>query len=217
MEKTLQWIVPIANSTARAHHGFGWVGEWANTGNDLSRKQPGQPDVLKIETLFHADKAKTDACILDLVVWLHHLISYSRPNKGGRSPSRSPVRSPAQSSHAAPRSPVSAAASRGAAGLTREDREMLLDVYTRRRNPGKSKSQELSTAARGGGRSALSRNDRLSKSSSSHCPSREQGGRVFPLTPSRSPAVSPVVHFDIDRIKALDVDAMDRTDVQKQP
>ncbi|RLM78909.1 uncharacterized protein C2845_PM12G16290 [Panicum miliaceum] len=217
MEKTLQWIVPVANNTARAHHGFGWVGEWANTGNELSRKQPGQPDVLKIETLYHADKEKTEACILDLVVWLHHLISYSRPNKGGRSPSRSPVRSPARSSHAAPRSPVSAAASRGTAALTQEDREMLLDVYARRRSPGKSKSQKLSTAAHGGGRSALSRNDRLSKSSGSHCPSREHGGRVFPLTTSRSPAASPVVHFDIDRIKALDAELTDRANVQKQP
>ncbi|CAL4968854.1 unnamed protein product [Urochloa decumbens] len=216
MEKTLQWIVPVANNTARAHHGFGWVGEWANTGNDLSRRQPGQPDVLKIETLYHADKAKTDACILDLVLWLHHLISYSRPNKGGRSPSRSPVRSPSQPSHVAPRSPVSAASSSSPAGLTREDREMLLDVYTRRRSPGKSKSQELSTGAHGSGRLSLSRNDRLSKSGS-HYQSREHDGRVFPLTTSRSPAASPVVHFDIDRIKALDVNRMNRADVQKQP
>ncbi|CAN6251876.1 unnamed protein product [Urochloa humidicola] len=214
MEKTLQWIVPVANNTARAHHGFGWVGEWANTGNDLSRKQPGQPDVLKIETLYHADKAKTDACILDLVAWLHHLISYSRPNKGGRSPSRSPIRSPSQPSYAAPRSPVSSASSSSLAGLTREDREMLLDVYARRRSPGKSKSQEL--PAHGSGRLPLSRNDRLSKSGSDY-QSREHGGRVFPLTTSRSPAASPVVHFDIDRIKALDVNRMDRADVQKQP
>ncbi|XP_062223112.1 protein PSK SIMULATOR 1-like [Phragmites australis] len=207
MEKTLQWIIPFANNTARAHHGFGWVGEWANTGNDLSRKQPGQPDVLKIETLYHADKEKTDACILDLMVWLHCLISYSRPNKGSRSPSRSPVRSPVQPRHAmAPRSPVSAASSSSSA-LTREDREMLQDVCMRRRSPGKSKSQELSTSHN----SALSKNDRLSKSSS-HSPSRDNG-RVFPLT-SRSAAVSPVVDFDIDRIKELDV--IDRVDVQKQ-
>ncbi|XWS29958.1 hypothetical protein CRYUN_Cryun24cG0075800 [Craigia yunnanensis] len=35
MEKTLQWLVPIATNTAKAHHGFGWVGEWANTGHGL--------------------------------------------------------------------------------------------------------------------------------------------------------------------------------------
>ncbi|XP_022878784.1 uncharacterized protein LOC111396599 isoform X3 [Olea europaea var. sylvestris] len=32
MEKTLQWLVPMATNTTKAHHGFGWVGEWANTG-----------------------------------------------------------------------------------------------------------------------------------------------------------------------------------------
>jgi len=32
MEKTLRWLVPIASNTTKAHHGFGWVGEWANTG-----------------------------------------------------------------------------------------------------------------------------------------------------------------------------------------
>ncbi|XP_066379344.1 protein PSK SIMULATOR 1-like isoform X2 [Miscanthus floridulus] len=220
MEKTLQWIVPVANNTARAHHGFGWVGEWANTGNDPSRKQAGQPDALKIETLYHADKEKADACILDLVVWLHILISYSRP-PNNRSPSRSPVRSPV---HAAP-AVAAAASSRGAAaGLTREDREMLQDAYTRRRSAGttgKSKSQELSTAGRGH-RLALSRNDRLSKSGSHCCPSasreREHGGRVFPLATGRSAASSSpvVVGFDIDRIRGA-LDVMDRVDVQKQP
>lgn len=32
MEQTLQRLVPIATKTAKVHHGFGWVGEWANTG-----------------------------------------------------------------------------------------------------------------------------------------------------------------------------------------
>ncbi|KAL3025619.1 hypothetical protein AAZX31_04G188600 [Glycine max] len=32
MEKTLHWLSPMATNTSKAHHGFGWVGEWANTG-----------------------------------------------------------------------------------------------------------------------------------------------------------------------------------------
>ncbi|KAL5211657.1 hypothetical protein ABZP36_022504 [Zizania latifolia] len=211
MEKTLLWIVPVANNTARAHHGFGWVGEWANTGNDVMRRAPGQTDVLKIETFYHADKEKTEACILDLVVWLHHLVSYSRPSTGGRSrsPSRSPARSP---SLTPPQQPTGRASSPPpppgpASGLTREDRVMLQDVYARRRRaPGKSRSQELS--ARGDGSAVqLSKNDRLSKSSSD-TPARadsDSGGKLFPLTRRPSPSVvSPAIDMDIDGIKALD-------------
>ncbi|KAE8683396.1 Surfeit locus protein 5 subunit 22 of Mediator complex [Hibiscus syriacus] len=73
MEKTLQWLVPIATNTT-THHGFGWVGEWANTGSEMNRKPAGQTDLLRIETLHHADKDKTEAYILDLVVWLHILL-----------------------------------------------------------------------------------------------------------------------------------------------
>nr|CAD1818126.1 unnamed protein product [Ananas comosus var. bracteatus] len=91
MEKTLRWLVPIANNTTKAHHGFGWVGEWANTGTEVNRKPPGQADFIRIETLHHADKQKTEAYVLDLVVWLHHLISLSRPANGGV---RSPIKSP---------------------------------------------------------------------------------------------------------------------------
>uniref|UniRef100_A0A0D9YTI5 DUF668 domain-containing protein n=1 Tax=Oryza glumipatula TaxID=40148 RepID=A0A0D9YTI5_9ORYZ len=219
MERTLQWIIPIANNTARAHHGFGWVGEWANTGNDAMRRAAGQPDVIRIETFYHADKAKTEACILDLVLWLHHLISYSRPTNGGRSrsPSRSPARSPpltpphqvpTATTPSSPPPPVAVARpSGGTSGgaLTREDRAMLQDVYAgrRRRAPGHSRSQELSSARGGGGAGGdsssavaaaaqLSKNDRLSKSSND-APARSGGGggggKLFPLSRRPSSAV----------------------------
>ncbi|KAM0858178.1 hypothetical protein ACQ4PT_048010 [Festuca glaucescens] len=205
LEKTLQWIVPVASNTARAHHGFGWVGEWANTGrNDLMRRAPGHPEVLKIETLHHADKAKAEACILDLVVWLHRLISYNNGSSlagpGGRSPARSPPAS------TAPRPPPSKPAL-----LTREDREMLQEVYMRRQRgpPGKSKSQELTSttaaARRSSAAAALNRDDRLSKSSNHS---------LF-LLARRPHAVAPVaVGFDIDGIEARGI--IGRADVQKQ-
>ncbi|KAG6396273.1 hypothetical protein SASPL_142420 [Salvia splendens] len=72
MEKTLHWLVPVATNTAKAHHGFGWVGEWGNTGAS------GPMDIMQIETLHHADKQKTEAYILDLLAWLNYLASCSK-------------------------------------------------------------------------------------------------------------------------------------------
>lgn len=199
MEKTLQWLVPIATNTTKAHHGFGWVGEWANTGSDLNRKAGGQTDILRVETLHHADKEKTEAYILELVVWLHLLVSQSRVgiNGGIRSPVKSPIRSPNQTTiqlythkQNSP-SPV----------LTTEDREMLRDVSKRKLTPGISKSQEFDSA-----KTRLSKHHRLSKSSS-HSPTSERKKDPFPI---RRPSSVPIIDFDIDRIKALDV--IDRVD-----
>ncbi|XP_010256310.1 PREDICTED: uncharacterized protein LOC104596728 isoform X2 [Nelumbo nucifera] len=199
MEKTLQWLVPIATNTTKAHHGFGWVGEWANTGSEVNRKPAGQADLIRIETLHHADKEKTEAYILDLVVWLNHLISQSRSgiNGGIRSPIKSPIRSPTQrtilqSTHK-PSSPSPM--------LTVEDQEMLRDVNKRKLTPGISKSQEFDTAK------TRSKHNRLSKSSS-HSPTSGNKTELFPIR--RQSAAVPVIDFDIDRIKALDV--IDRVD-----
>ncbi|TYI20500.1 hypothetical protein ES332_A07G242400v1 [Gossypium tomentosum] len=79
MEKTLQWLVPLAANTTKAHHGFGWVGEWANTGSELNKKpSTGPADVIRIETLHHADKEKTETYILEQLLWLHYLVNKSK-------------------------------------------------------------------------------------------------------------------------------------------
>ncbi|KAK1697872.1 hypothetical protein QYE76_014569 [Lolium multiflorum] len=199
MEKTLRWLVPIANNTTRAHHGFGWVGEWANTGSELNCKLSGQMDLTRIETLYHAEKDKTEAHILELVVWLHHLISKSRAANGDvRSPIKSPVRSPTQRGHTirlqqpdqVHSSPI----------LTPEDQDMLSCVKYRKFVPGISKSQEFDT------RSRHNKHSRLCKSSS-HSPA--SGSRKDLLSVRRF-SLLPVIDFEIDRTKALDL--IDRLD-----
>ncbi|KAF9666019.1 hypothetical protein SADUNF_Sadunf16G0185400 [Salix dunnii] len=84
MEKTLQWLVPMSINTAKAHHGFGWVGEWASIGSEPNRKSAAAAaDIIRIETLHHADKGKTEAYILEQVLWLHHLVSKTKNASGG--------------------------------------------------------------------------------------------------------------------------------------
>ncbi|XP_074279528.1 protein PSK SIMULATOR 1 isoform X2 [Silene latifolia] len=194
MEKTLEWLVPIATNTTKAHHGFGWVGEWANTG-----KPAGQSDLLRIETLYHADKDKTESYILGLVVWLHHLISISRVTVcGTRSPIKSPIRSPNQKTiQLSPQKTTCSSPT-----LTIEDQQMLSDVPKRKLTPGISKSQEFNIAKN----HRLSKHHRLSKSSS-HSPTRDGKREIYPI---RRPSSVPVIDFDIDRVKALDV--IDRVD-----
>ncbi|KAJ0805326.1 hypothetical protein HanPI659440_Chr02g0048671 [Helianthus annuus] len=192
MEKTLHWLVPIATNTTKAHHGFGWVGEWANTGSEADRKLSCPVDSLRIETLHHADKEKTEECILKLVIWLHHLVCQSKAINGGiKSPVKSPIRSPNQKriqlTANRPDSPSPA--------LTTEDQEMLRDVSKRKPTPIISKSQEFDTQNR------LSKQYRLTKSSS-HSPTHEVKRDPFPI---KRPSSLPIINFDIDRMKAMDV------------
>ncbi|XP_074578456.1 protein PSK SIMULATOR 1-like isoform X2 [Curcuma longa] len=197
MEKTLRWLFPMANNTIRAHHGFGWVGEWANAGMEMNQKLTGVVELTKIETLYHADKRKTEAHILDLIVWLHHLITHSRAgNAGIRSPSKSPIRSPRKK-----RSLVSSSVNKTnspSSKLTLEEQEMLQRATSKRQNWGRSKSQEFET-----GTARLKKDDRLSKSSSK-CRGRES------MADSSCFRRLPAVDFDIDRIKVLDL--IDRVD-----
>ncbi|XP_074557670.1 protein PSK SIMULATOR 1-like [Curcuma longa] len=98
IEKTLMWLVQIANNTIRLYQSFGRIGEWANTGTGTNRATARQSNVFKIETLHYADRAKTETYILDLVVWLHQLIIQRRVvYRSSKAPNASPT-SPAKGS-----------------------------------------------------------------------------------------------------------------------
>ncbi|KAF6147861.1 hypothetical protein GIB67_014441 [Kingdonia uniflora] len=205
MEKTLRWLAPIATNTNKAHHGFGWVGEWANTGSDANRKPTSQPDLIRIETLHHADKEKTEIYILDLVVWLHHLVSLSRAGTGVKSPikspsTKSPIRSPnTQEKLSSPPKDNPQTNTRSFL-LTDEDQQMLRHASKRKMRI--SKSQDFdSVETKASKQSILSKSYSYSTSTSKN--------ELF--LPVRKPTPSlPVIDFCRDKIKALDV--IDRVD-----
>ncbi|PKA57349.1 hypothetical protein AXF42_Ash013536 [Apostasia shenzhenica] len=187
MEKTLQWLVPIANNTSKT---------------DATQKAAGQSTLLRIETLYHADKDITEAHILDLIVLLHRFISLSR--RGGRifASSRSPIKSPLRSSSQRGSSPASLLLNKQIPAtstpfLTHEDQEMLGGVEFQKRTPGISRSQDFDS----GRRPKLICHNRLSRSSSSSSATE---------TKNEARKMNPVIDFDINRIKALDV--IDRVD-----
>ncbi|KAK8585179.1 hypothetical protein V6N13_139114 [Hibiscus sabdariffa] len=146
MEKTLQWLVPVATNTTKAHQGFGWVGEWANTGNEFGRSGSTNNTLTRLQTLYHANKQKTDAYILELVAWLHQLISLAKQRDHEFKPQ--PVRSPTSKGllfHSKMQRFLSLkdGAKFHRIELCEEDRNLLSKVTARRLAPGVSKSQEF--------------------------------------------------------------------------
>ncbi|XXG40301.1 hypothetical protein AAC387_Pa01g1058 [Persea americana] len=147
MEKTLRWLVPVATNTTKAHQGFGWVGEWANTGNDFHKKMATQNNLIRLQTLHHADKEKTDKYILELVTWLHRLVSQVKYRDHGLKsivPARSPTQKGFSLSLLTSKDPSQVHDGKtNRVQLSQEDVEMLKEVMYKRLVPGISKSQEF--------------------------------------------------------------------------
>nr|ADE77550.1 unknown [Picea sitchensis] len=210
MEKILTWLVPVATNTTKAHHGFGWVGEWANTGSALDRRLPGHNELTLIQTFHYAEKKRTESYIFELIVWLHHLVSRTKNSlNGNKSPIKSPVRSPvkktANLSVTTPDKPTPTGngQDKPLLELSQADRDMLKAVNFRRLTPGISKSQEFDTAKL---RSADESTCKLIKSNS-HSPTTNTKNE---FNGPRRHTTLPTIDFDIDRTKALDV--IDRVD-----
>ncbi|KAK8717213.1 hypothetical protein V6N13_044489 [Hibiscus sabdariffa] len=194
MEKTLHWLVPLATNTAKAHHGFGWVGEWANTGSELNRKPSAGPtEVIRIETLHHADKERTETYILEQLLWLHYLVNKSKSNAalGSKTSIKAQV-TPTQKNEQSKPEPTSA--------QTPEEEKLLQDLTKKVGIRGISRSLDFDHERR-----KLRKHDRLSKST--HSPPRESKEKA---STKRLHSGVFIIGFGLYKEKSLDV--IDRVD-----
>ncbi|KAJ4916929.1 hypothetical protein Rs2_02479 [Raphanus sativus] len=144
MEKSLKWLVPFATNTTKAHQGFGWVGEWANSKIEFGKaKGESNGNPTRLQTLHHADKPKVDSYVLELVVWLHRLIKSSKKRVHG-------VKLP-ETNHASQPNSITISNTQLSLSpdftykkqLSLEDRMLLDSVKSIRFGPNLSKSQEF--------------------------------------------------------------------------
>ncbi|KAK4256846.1 hypothetical protein QN277_006516 [Acacia crassicarpa] len=196
MEKTLHWLVPVATNTAKAHHGFGWVGEWANTGSEVNRKNT-QTDVTRIETFHHADKDKVESYILELLLWLHRLAIKSKANNdyGETNFMHKPAFGTAlQKTDKEPKNA-------GLPLLTIDEQNLLQAVTKNTWIRGISKSLDFDTM-----NTKREKNSRLTRSCS-HSSTVKSKESTF----NRISSKLPLIDFGIDKERALDV--IDRLDM----
>ncbi|KAJ8772658.1 hypothetical protein K2173_027835 [Erythroxylum novogranatense] len=147
MEKTLQWLVPVVANTTKAHQGFGWVGEWANTGNEFNKSAGATSNLIRLQTLYHANKQKTDEYILELITWLHCLINLVRNRDFGFNPV--PAQSSATKGLLFPAKMHRLLSLKNyRTHLSQEDKDMLNKVNWKRQVPGISKTQEFAIGRR---------------------------------------------------------------------
>ncbi|XP_074263737.1 protein PSK SIMULATOR 2-like [Silene latifolia] len=144
MEKILEWLSPMAMNTLKAHQGFGWVGEWANSSTEFSKKTGGSGHIIRLQTLYHAKKETTDAYILTLITLLHRLISgIKRIDQRDHGLSPLPFPSPTKNMSLKIYPSIYDAKKSIGVKLAEEDLRLLKLMSKSRSGPGISKSQEL--------------------------------------------------------------------------
>lgn len=122
---------------------------------EFGKNSSSEINLIRLQTLYHADKQKTDVYILELVTWLHHLINLVRHGDHGGLKAL-PIRSPTRRGldiHSKMQGFVSNTNSTKPPRiqLSEEDRNLLDEVLGRvKRVPGVSKSQEFSIAKKKG-------------------------------------------------------------------
>lgn len=159
-------------------------------------KKTMKADVMRIETLHHADKAKVENYILELLLWLHRLAVKSKAGIDTgetRSTLKSQVGTALQTTNQQSTKALSPL-------LTTDEQKMLQDVSNKIRIRRISKSLDFD--------SVMADNDRLTKSSSY---SYSSTSRSKELSFNRILSKLPVIDFGIDKKRALDV--IDRLDV----
>ncbi|MED6184402.1 hypothetical protein PIB30_047149 [Stylosanthes scabra] len=156
MEKTLQWLTPLATNTTKAHQGFGWVGEWANGGNnEFGENTCKESNLIRLQTLYYAEKHKIDCCIIELLACLSHLVTFVRyrhssgngikPKQGRKSNSSPQKGLDFQSKMLQFITSLESDKNNMASHhqLSQEDKSLLEEVLARTRIPGVSKSENL--------------------------------------------------------------------------
>jgi len=171
----------------------------------------GAADIIQIETLHHADKEKTEAYILEQLLWLHHLVSKTKSVSSGvsiKSPAKSAIGTQGQKSNQKQEqeSPNAAdlpdAVTSNAPPPTTEDQKILQDASEENQIEENSKSQDINSVdtklREDGGLSTTNNNSPRRKSEDS-------------ATVKNVPSALPIRDIGIDKEEELD--KIDRVDV----
>lgn len=115
---------------------------WINR-SEFGKSKGPSTNLIRLQTLYHADKQKADAYILEMVIWLHRLFNLVRHRDNASVKSFSTPSVPNTKQFGLHSKLPSFSYKPRKSELSDEDRELLNQVCRRGLVPGISKSQEF--------------------------------------------------------------------------